>query len=413
MKYQLYEELRTRRIKTGESIFLEGDEGDFAYIIEEGEVEIWTMINGQRLVLNVLGVGSMFGELALVDRQPRSASAIAKSDTLLMLVTKEQVNRRIQEADPILRMLLLVVMRYFRSETNHFRGAKKNQETDAFCLDQEKQAELSARISDAVDLIRMERDIFNAIYQQQFQLYYQSIINLKTHQIEGFEALIRWQHPEKGLISPDQFIPVAEATSLIIPIGQWVIMEGIRALQKLSQISNQEFYISFNIASRQIEDPNFLDWLTDAITLANIKPQQIKLEILERTLFDNELTLSWVYNCRQRGFLVVLDDFGTGYSSLQYLNDCHLDTLKIDKSFVQKLDDQSNSKSICQAIINLSEALGISVVAEGIETDQHLQILKQMNCPFGQGYLFSKPVPLPEVISLLSNNNNYPTSPQT
>lgn len=403
MKYQLYKESYIRRIKTGESVFEEGDQGDFAYIIEEGEVEIWTMVNDQRLVLNILGVGSMFGELALVDKQPRSASAIAKTDLVLTLVTKEQVNRRVEEADPILRMLLLMVMRYFRSETNHFRGLKVNKLSNSFYLDKQKQVELSKRISGAVDLIRMESDLHTAIYQEQFNLFYQPIINLVTDKIEGFEALIRWQHPEKGLISPDLFIPLAESTSMIIPIGQWVILEGLRALQRIKEVSGQELYLSFNIASRQIEDRSFLKWLTVSVQKAHIHPHQIKLEILERTLFDNERTLSWVYNCHQRGFLVVLDDFGTGYSSLQYLNDCNLDTLKIDKSFVHKLDEKSNSKSIFQAILSLSNALGISVVAEGVETQKQLEILKEMNCPFGQGYFFAKPFPLNEAIAFLSS----------
>jgi diguanylate cyclase len=401
MKYQPYQELYTRHFKIGESIFQEGDEGDFAYIIEIGEVEIWTVINGKRLVLNVLGVGSMFGELALVDKQPRSASASAKTDTLLTLVTNEQVNRRIQEADPILRMLLLVVMRYFRSETSHFRGEKKNSSLPVFQLDEKKQAELSDRISSAVDLIRMEGELYTGIYENQFRLLYQPIMNLNTGEIEGFEALIRWQHPKRGFISPDKFIPLAESTPVIVPLGQWVISEGIKTIQRLNQISEKKLYISFNIASRQIEDPQFLEWLTDITKQGNINPNQIKLEILERSLFDNLRTLNWVKSCREKGFLVVLDDFGTGYSSFQYLNDCHLDSLKIDKSFVQKLEEKNNSKSICQAILSLSNALDITVVAEGIETQQHLDILKEMNCPFGQGYLFAKPLPLDEAIALL------------
>ncbi|MEB3309574.1 MAG: EAL domain-containing protein [Snowella sp.] len=411
MQTPLYEEPRNQRFHAGEDIFKEGDRANFAYIIQEGEVEIWTIVNEKRLVLNILKTGSLFGELALVDNQPRSASATALTDCLLVLVTTEQVNQRIQEADPILQMLLWVVMRHFRSETRNFRNIINNinnQEKltlEQLNLENQKKIEASKRVSDAVELIRMEGELKTAIKQQQFHLVYQPIVNLKTNQITGFEALIRWHSPERGYVYPDVFIPLAESTSLIIPIGKWVIKQGLQDLKVIEQAYGKPLFMSFNIATRQIEDPDFIDWILSAVQEVNIPPSQIKLELLERILFKSENTLAWVYNCRSEGFLLALDDFGTGYSSLQYLNEFNLDSIKIDKSFVQGLGIKNNSQSICQAIINLALALNMTVVAEGIETETHLAMLRDMGCCFGQGYYFSKPVPLEQAIALVDRFN--------
>ncbi len=404
VKSKLYERLQTRRVQAGESIFYEGDRGDFAYIIEEGEVEIWTLVEGKHRVLNRLHPGAMFGEIALIDGQPRSASATALTDVLLTLVTKEQVNRRIQDADPLLRMLLLMVMRYFRSETQNFRSRRQvvvpQLFLDKLYPDLDPQKDLSFRLSEAVDLIRMENDLRTAIEQEQFKLVYQPIIHLDTQKITGFEALIRWQSPKRGFISPDHFIPLAESTSLIVPIGEWVIETGLQALNEMQRRVNYPLSMSFNIASRQIEEPNFVDFLLNVTEKYQVDPQQVKLEILERTLFDSERAIAWVRQCHLLGFPLVLDDFGTGYSSLQYLNEYHLNTLKIDKSFVQGMKGNNKSSSICQAIINLSETLGMTVVGEGIETLEHLQTLKDFGCTYGQGYFFAKPLPLDQAIAL-------------
>lgn len=409
VKSKLYERLQTRRVQSGDSIFYEGDRGDFAYILEEGEVEIWTQVEEKRRVLNHLNPGSMFGEIALIDGQPRSASATALTDVILTVVTKEQVNRRIQEADPLLRMLLLMVMRYFRSETQNFRS-RTNALAPKFFLEKlypniNPQKGLSFRLTEAVDLIRMENELRTALDEEQFKLVYQPIINLETHTITGFEALIRWQSPNRGFVSPDEFIPLAESTSLIVPIGQWVIETGLEALKTLQKRVNYPVSMSFNIANCQIEEPNFLEFLLNCTDRHGLNYQQVKLEILERTLFDSERAIAWVQQCQALGFPLVLDDFGTGYSSLQYLNEYHLDSLKIDKSFVQGMNvkEQNKSCSICQAMVDLSKTLGMTVVGEGIETDEHLQALKSFGCTYGQGYFFSRPLPLEQAIALFED----------
>lgn len=391
--------LTTRHFRAGDLIFSEGDQGNYAYIVEEGQVEIWTELQGDRRSLNILQPGSLFGELALVDSKPRSASASAFTDCILSLVTPEQVNQRIDTADPILRLLLLVVMSHFRSESNNFRGIDDTSPVWDGVLGKAKLS-LKARITDAVDLIRLEGEMQEAIAKEQFRLAYQPIVFMDDLRIEGFEALIRWQSPKRGFVPPDRFIGVAEATDLIIPIGQWVIEQGLKDLKTFHRKFNPDLLMSFNIVGRQTNSENFIPWLLEAVGNHQLVPQRIKLEIIERTLFNGESSAPWIENCRSQGFSLVLDDFGTGYSSLQYLNEYKIDRVKIDKSFVDGLGSNRNSESICSAILHLSHALGMTVVAEGIETQQQLEILQSLGCDYGQGYLFGKPLPFDQVMAL-------------
>ncbi|OKH12007.1 EAL domain-containing protein [[Limnothrix rosea] IAM M-220] len=399
-----YEGLERRHVLAGEFIFREGDPGDYAYIIEEGEVEISTVIDDKPVVLNVLKQGIMFGELALVDGRTRSAAAVANTDVLLTIVTKEQVNMRVDSADPILRMLLFVVMRYFRSETSWRMHGKPLEPTANEMLTQPA-IDLNRRIDQAVDLIRMESELRMAIAEKQFCLHYQPIVNLQTGAIAGFEALIRWQSPSRGFIRPDIFIALAESTSLILPIGEWVIEESGKALKAFEAAYQQPLFMSINIASRQIEEPTFIQTLVKKVKELNIENRQIKLEILERSLFNSELAQRWIQDIRKLGFLVALDDFGTGYSSLQYLNDYHLDNIKIDKSFVGGLGSKSKSSSLCAAMINLAEALEMSVIAEGIECAEQATALKELGCLFGQGYHFSRPMVFEDVLVALKQSS--------
>ena len=353
----------------------------------------------------------MFGELALVDGRTRSAAAIAKTDVLLTIVTKEQVNMRVESSDPILQMLLFVVMRYFRSELSWRMEGKAPDSSGTEEGLTQPAIDLNRRIGQAVELIRMESELRVAIAEKQFCLHYQPIVNLQTEEIAGFEALIRWESPQRGFIRPDVFIALAESTSLILPIGEWVIEESGRALKKFEAVYDKPLFMSINIASRQIEEPNFTQRLLDKVQELNINTHQIKLEILERSLFDSEVAQQWLQDVRKLGFLVALDDFGTGYSSLQYLNDYHLDNIKIDKSFVDGLANGGKNKkssSLCEAMINLAKALDMSVIAEGIETEDQAKKLQGLGCVLGQGYYFSRPKVFEEAIALLESPEALP-----
>ncbi len=394
------QKLQNLRFQAGECIFREGDKGNVAYIIEEGLVEITTVVDNRPTILNTLKTGDMFGELALVDGSPRSASAYAKTDIVLTVVTSEQVRSRIDDADPILKLLLMVVMKYFRSETGRLRPSQLEQ--SSVSIEQTKQ-EYQVRICQAIDLIRLESDLRNGFKRGELIPFYQPIVDLKTNQIEGFEVLLRWFCHKRGRISPDTFIPLAESTSLIIPIGEWILDQALDAIELIKQKTDKEIFLSINVAEKQIADGNFLTVVKEKITNSKSKPSQIKLEILERSLFEGEDAVYLVEFCRDFGLPLVIDDFGTGYANLAYLKNFQFDTVKIDKCFVENIDNNGKDRTICRALIDLSHGLNMTTVAEGIENQEQLDILRDLGCNFGQGYFFSPPVCLEDAIALIKN----------
>lgn len=394
-----YQTFQHQHFHQGDYIFREGDVGNFAYIIEQGTVEIVTLFEHQKTVLNTLQEGNIFGELALIDGRPRSASAIAATDVVLCVIRQDQLEERIQSADPILQMLLLMITRYFRTETQHFRpGQTTNINLKPITMAED-------RLQEAINIIRLESDLQNALNEQQFRVVFQPIVSLSTQELMGFEALLRWNSPKHGLVSPLVFIPIIESTSLIIPLGEWVIKESITALAVLQREINRELFMSINITSRQTQDPNLLTFLMDCLSREGLKNHQVKLEIIERCLFDDQLVGNWVQQCHHLGFTLSLDDFGTGYSSLSYIHQYRPKTLKIDKSLIDNIAFMRDSYQICRAIIEMSQALEMTTVAEGIEYQEQADLLQSMGCTFGQGYFFAHPLLLEEALNYCTRQN--------
>ena len=243
------------------------------------------------------------------------------------------------------------------------------------------------------ELLSTENDLRKAIVQNQLTLHYQPIIALATNTLYGFEALLRWQHPTKGLIYPDKFIQVAEETGLIVPIGEWVLIEACRQTQLWqSQYPNaRDLKISVNIAGQQIKDPSFLTTLDRILAEVKLSGNSLHLEITESTLMDyRPETIELLEQIRAREIKLNIDDFGTGYSSLQYLKRFPINMLKIDRSFVQGMLDKRENFEIVKMIVSLSRSLKIRIVAEGIENLKQLKVLRTLNCELGQGYLFSQ-----------------------
>ncbi|MCZ6876019.1 MAG: EAL domain-containing protein [bacterium] len=247
----------------------------------------------------------------------------------------------------------------------------------------------------AVARLKMETELRQAIEKQEFCLYYQPIVFLTTGAIEGFEALVRWQHPERGLISPADFIPVAEETGQILSIGAWVLQEACRCMSNWQSkfSSNPPLFVSVNLSPRQFEQADLVEQIGNILRNSGLPPQSLKLEITESMLMDNVTSIvHQLEQLRAMGMQVSLDDFGTGYSSLSYLHRFPIDYLKIDRSFVSRLDADSKDVEITKAIVTLAHNLRMQVVAEGIETSEQLLHLKMTGCEYGQGYYISKPV---------------------
>ncbi len=256
-----------------------------------------------------------------------------------------------------------------------------------------------------LERLELEADLQRAIEQQQFHLNYQPIVSLSTSKIVGFEALVRWQHPTRGWVSPDKFIPLAEETGLIIPLGKWVLSEACRQLSVWQEQLAQPLplSISVNLSGIQLWNPDVLQSIDEILNSLSLSGSHLKLEITESILMDKESEATAVLaHLKQREIQLSIDDFGTGYSSLAYLQSFPIDTLKIDRSFISGIEQQDKNLDITRTIIALAHSLELDAIAEGVETQEQLEILRSLGCEYGQGYLFSPPLEGAAVVNLLT-----------
>ncbi len=246
-----------------------------------------------------------------------------------------------------------------------------------------------------LDRIMLEADLHAALDHHELLLLYQPIMDLKTQRLNGFEALVRWNHPVRGLISPLYFIPVAEETGLITKIGEWIMQEACRELKRLQERypSQPPLKMSINISGRQFAHENLADMVAEALRATAVPPECVALEVTESMLLENvEMAISTMNRIRAMGVHIHIDDFGTGYSSLSYLHRLPVNALKVDRSFVSKLSENGDNQEIVRSIISLARSLNLDVIAEGVELDHQLLQIKELDCHYGQGYLFSKPM---------------------
>jgi diguanylate cyclase (GGDEF)-like protein len=252
--------------------------------------------------------------------------------------------------------------------------------------------------------LQLEADLNQAIINQEFELYYQPIISLKTGIIQGFEALVRWQSPARGFVSPGAFIPVAEETGLIVPMGEWILTTACRQMQQWRKQFPQaeSTVISVNLSSRQFAQDNLIAQIQEALIATGLDGANLKLEITESMVMDDvENTIVLLNQLKELGIKISMDDFGTGFSSFNYLHRFPTDTLKVDRSFVSNMSQGVKNKEIVNTIIILAHRLGMDVIAEGIETEAEQKILQEFNCEYGQGYLFAKPLSTADATELL------------
>jgi EAL domain-containing protein (putative c-di-GMP-specific phosphodiesterase class I) len=257
----------------------------------------------------------------------------------------------------------------------------------------------------ALTHLELEAEIRAGIQNQEFELYYQPIISFKTGKISGFESLVRWQSPKRGFVSPGSFIPIAEETGLIIPLGKWILEQACRQMRSWQeQFSDcQTWIISVNLSIRQFSQPNLVEQIEEIIQLTGINPHSLKLEITESMVMDDvEEAINLLHRLKTLGLRLSMDDFGTGFSSFSYLHRFPMDTLKVDRSFVSNMNQSGKNQAIVTAIITLAHKLDLDVVAEGIETKAEMESLQALNCEYGQGYFFSKPVNSEQATSLIA-----------
>jgi EAL domain-containing protein (putative c-di-GMP-specific phosphodiesterase class I) len=373
----------------GETIFREGDAGDSAYLIEDGIVEIIANVNGQEQRVNQIGKGELFGEVALIDHQPRTATARAQGKVVLITIERKLVNQLLEKTDPIVRHLLLVIL-------ERYRGKRGNEQSKSVARQQdlaEATIKRNAIRGEATQKLTMANDITRALAKNEFEMYYQPICLLSSGKVTGYEALIRWHHPTQGLVSPLDFLWLAEQTGQICDVGLWTLERACRDWPTLrTSIKTALPFVSVNMSPSQLTGDSFVDDVKSIITRYRMPPTELKLELTETVIINKpEVALRLLNQLTELGSTLAIDDFGTGHSSLETLNRYPIGTLKVDQSFTGTMLTSDHSGEIVNSSIQLAHSLGMDVVAEGIETEEVRHKLIELGCNFGQGWLFGRP----------------------
>ncbi|PCI99453.1 MAG: cyclic nucleotide-binding protein [Alphaproteobacteria bacterium] len=387
----------------GDIIMRQGEFGESAYIIEKGSVEISVKkLSGDSILVATRGVGAIIGEMSLIDNAPRTATVTAKEDCTLLEITKDDFTRRLDASDPVLRMTMQVILTRYRDTLIR---ADIRQEPAPLPAAESIELEYLGK-TDAVDNIRISNEFMEALSKGEICLHYQPIINMQDGSVYGFEALMRWFHPERGFISPGIFIPIIEDSGLIVEASKWAFKESCNALKRIQGQTgyHNDLNMSVNFSSTDFSSDDFLDNIYNTISETDVQAKNIHLEITERLLMNQPAQAKETLDmCRKAGMGISIDDFGTGYSSLSYLHAFPINTLKIDQSFIRDMHENENSQALVKSIISLGKNLDMAIVAEGVEQIEEGKLLKEMGCDYAQGYYFAKPMSEEDVIKCVSN----------
>lgn len=390
----------------GDVIFSEGEPASCAYIIEKGRVDLYILVDGKSVLINTLNEGQVFGEMSLIDNQIRSATAKVLESTELVVISRNYFNEKLKSTDEFILLLLNVTLERYREMRIRLENIMSEEaiNREKILVEHNKQSQQKDAFNTSQQLQR-ENNLRKAFEKKHLELFYQPIISLETDKIAGCEALIRWRHPERGLIPPDEFIGLAEETGLIIPIGLWIIEEACLALKRFNKLSSDKLsFMSINLSGRQFTPPDLVENIKHIFETHNINPCQIKFEITESILMANPIkTVNMLNEIKKLGAYIAIDDFGTGYSSFSYLHRFPIDSLKIDRSFTSTMQENPKSFEIVKSLCTLANSLKMTVIAEGIEMEWEKNSLKELNADFGQGYFYSKPIPQDEFCDYILN----------
>ena len=374
----------------GDVVFEEGDPPTSAYLIESGRIEIVTVRDGAPMVLSVLGPGDLLGEMAVIDDAPRTATARALDDAVLIEVDRAQINERIDNSDPIVRALLKGQLSRYRTALHALRSGEAP--AAGAMHHSSHHADADGYDDQAVAKIHLETQLRDSLASRSLEVRFQPIYEIRERRISGYEALVRWNHPERGPISPVEFIALAEETSLILPVGEYVLDRVAEALARLAGEGVSPLpFIAVNMSGRQLAESDMLGVVTAVSDRHGIDARAIKIEVTESLMLDFDKVGELIRRCGELGIKVALDDFGTGYSNLGHLHKLQFSTVKLDQGFVRQMLDAPRCHAIVQAIVQMVHSLESDIVAEGVETEAQLQALDALNCRYAQGYLIGKP----------------------
>jgi EAL domain-containing protein (putative c-di-GMP-specific phosphodiesterase class I)/CRP-like cAMP-binding protein len=386
---------KRERFDGQEVVFHSGDPGDSAYVIEEGCVEVLTGAGGNPRRLAVLAQGAMFGEMALLDGLPRSATVRTVVPTNLIRIDRSHVEELLLRADPVIQYLMRLLLARLRNSND-------------FVQQPDKQVDLSARMEEEADAVHdlqmaavrtltLVQDLSEAIERGQLEVHYQPLLSFGGLRPIGFEALVRWRHPQLGMVTPVEFIPLAEKTGLIHRLGHWVMQRATADWMDLRGFCvadpGQRPFIAVNLSAPELSSEGIVDAIEQCVADCGMDAAELRIELTESILINNMDVVSIVLQrLRAIGAGVALDDFGTGYAGLDYLQTLPFTCLKIDKVFVQQLNTSDRSFHIVQSALELARSLGLTTVAEGIEDTAIGQRLADMGCTYAQGYCYGKPM---------------------
>jgi EAL domain-containing protein (putative c-di-GMP-specific phosphodiesterase class I) len=377
-------------LAAGEVLFREGDPPTTGFLLESGEMEVALGLEGKRIVLSRLRAGDILGEMGVFDGAPRSATATALSDCVLLPIDGNQISERLDKADPIIRALLEGQVRRYRGAIQAIRGVQRRDPV-------EPDTPLEAS---AGDKFRLEAHLREALAGEGLDVRYQPIQHVANGRIAGYEALVRWNHPDRGPISPLEFVGLAEESQLIVPLGEYVFDTACRAVQRLQAAGVDPLpFIAVNVSARQLEHPGLIERVVERVEAAAVPRGSLKVEITESQALDHGLVSTAIELCHRHGIRVALDDFGTGYSHLSQMHTLAFDTLKIDQAFSRSMVGDARAMAIVEAIVRMARALGADVVVEGIETQEMLDALRRLGCDYAQGYLIGHPQTIEELLA--------------
>ena len=373
--------------------------------------------------------------MAIIDESPRNASAVALEPTDVIVIPLQHMQQKIEYSDPTVRFILKVIMTRYRdiyARLMHvLEGVVPNASSyqthsettsDKIKNIMQQYLEMQDRILNAVNtavplddnnldqtdlsktkrLLSIEKNLQRAFAEEQFVNFYQPIVDLQSGQICGCEALVRWQHPQQGLLTPEYFIPHCENSGMIIDLGYLITRQTCSFQQTMASRFNPDFFASINLSTKQFDDETLIPRLIEIVDEHASQPSRIKFEITESLLMSNpEQAHEALNELKQHGVKLVIDDFGTGYSSLSYLHRFPFDFMKIDQSFVNTMLHNKKSKTIVKSLVDLGHNLGMQLIAEGIESQYEEQLIKDYQVELGQGYLYGTPLTAEQFQKLL------------
>jgi len=376
-------------LSINEILFSEGDSPTVAFLIESGEIEISTVRDGEILVLSKLMTGDLLGEMAVIDDAPRTATARALTDCVLFQIDRTQISERLASTDPIIRALLEGQLKRYRGALAAMQGKKISQDDG-----------VTASESLGVGKIRLESQLREALNTGGLDVRYQPLLHVQSNKIAGYEALVRWNHPERGQISPVEFVALAEETSLIVPVGEYVFDTACAAVKTfIENGADPKPFIAVNVSARQLAHPGLIERIVARVDAAGLPKGSLKVEITESQALNYGMVEKVISLCHDHGIKVALDDFGTGHSHLTHLHKLAFDTMKVDQAFSRSMLEHPRSMAIVKAIVAMGKAIDADIVVEGIETEDMLQALRDLGCDYAQGYLIGKPQMLDELLA--------------